>query len=63
MAHIIINPSLRATIVYNLFFNPPTFAEVSAILEPENSMRTDYSVFTHRYLILRNRDGKLNLSQ
>ena len=42
-AHIIINPSLRTAIAYNLFFNPPNFAEVSAILEPANSMRTDYS--------------------
>ena len=43
MAHIIINPSLSAAIAYNLFFNPPKFAEVSAILEPANSTRTDYS--------------------
>ena len=42
MAHIIINPSLSAAIAYNLFFNPPKFAEVSAILEPANSTRTDY---------------------
>ena len=27
-------------------FNPPKFAEVSAILEPANSTRMDYSVFT-----------------
>ena len=40
---IIIKPSLSAAIVYNLFFNPPKFAEVSAILEPANSTRTDYS--------------------
>ena len=38
MAHIIINPSLSAAIGYNLFLNPPKFAEVSAILEPANSM-------------------------
>ena len=44
MAHIIINPSLNAAISYNLFFNPPKFAEVSAILEPANSTRTDYSI-------------------
>ena len=43
MAHIIINLSLSATIAYN-FFNPPKFAEVSAILEPANSTQTDYSV-------------------
>ena len=43
MAHIIINPSLSAAIAYNLFFNLPKFAEVSAILEPANSTRTDYS--------------------
>ena len=43
MAHIIINPSLSATIAYNLFFNPSKFAEVSGILEPANSTRTDYS--------------------
>ena len=43
MVHIIINPSLIAAIAYNLFFNPPKFAEVSAILEPANSTRTDYS--------------------
>ena len=33
--YIIINPSLSAAIEYNLFFNPPKFAEVSAILELE----------------------------
>ena len=44
MAHIIINPSLSAAIVYNLFFNPPKFAEVGVILEPANSTRTDYSI-------------------
>ena len=44
MAHIIIKPNLSAVIAYNLFFNPPHFSEVSAILEPANSMRTDYSV-------------------
>ena len=43
MAHIVINPSLSAAIAYNLFFNPPKFADVSAILEPANSTRTDYS--------------------
>ena len=43
MAHIIINPSLSTAIAYNLFFNPPKFAEVSTILEPENSTQTDYS--------------------
>ena len=43
MAHIIINLSLSAAIAYNLFFNLPKFAEVSAILEPANSTRTDYS--------------------
>ena len=41
MVHIIINPSLSAAIAYNLFFNPPKFAEV---LEPANSTRTDYIV-------------------
>ena len=44
MAHIIINPSLSAAIGYNLFLNPPKFVEVSAILEPANSTRTDYSI-------------------
>ena len=44
MAHIIINPSLSAAIAYKCFFNPPKFAEVSAILEPANSMRTDYNI-------------------
>ena len=44
MAHIILNPSLSAAIVYNLFFNLPKFAEVSTILEPANSTRTDYSI-------------------
>ena len=44
MAHIIINPSLSATIAYILFFNPSKFAEVSAILEPANSTQTDYSL-------------------
>ena len=33
-------------IAYNLFFNPPKFAEVSAILEPANSTRTDYYNYT-----------------
>ena len=47
MAHIIINPSLSAAIAYNLFFNPPKFAEVSAILEPANSTQTDYSDLFH----------------
>ena len=47
MAHIIINPSLSTTIAYNLFFNPLKFAEVSAILEPANSTRTDYSAHGH----------------
>ena len=42
MAHIIINLSLSAAIGYNLFLNPPKFAEVSAILEPAKSMRMDY---------------------
>ena len=46
MAHIIINPSLSAAIRYNLFLNPPKFAQVSVILEPANSTLTDYSVFT-----------------
>ena len=46
MVHIIINPSLSAAIGYNLFLNPPKFAEVSAILEPANSTRTDYSICT-----------------
>ena len=41
MAHIIINPSLSAAIGYNIFFNPPKFAVVIAILEPANSTRTD----------------------
>ena len=45
MTHIIINPSLRAAIAYNLFFNPPKFVEVSAILEPANSTRPDYSAY------------------
>ena len=44
MAHIIINPSLSAAIAYNLFYNLPQFVEVSAILEPANSTRTDYSI-------------------
>ena len=43
MAHIIINPSLSAAIGYKLFFNPPKFAVVIAILEPANSTRTDNS--------------------
>ena len=43
MAHIIVNPSLSAAIAYNLFFKPPKLAEVSVILEPANSTRTDYS--------------------
>ena len=43
MMYIIINPSLSAVIAYNLFFNLPKFAEVSAISEPANSTRTDYS--------------------
>ena len=43
MTYIIINPSLRAAIAYNLFFNQPKFAEVSAISEPANSTRTDYN--------------------
>ena len=51
MAHIIINRSLSATIAYNLFFNPPKFAKVSAILEPENSKQTDYSI-QNVYIIL-----------
>ena len=46
MEHIIINPSLSAAIAYNLFLNPPKFAEVSAILEPANSTRTNYSMPT-----------------
>ena len=37
MAHIIINPSLSAAIGCKKKFNPPKFAEVSAILEPVNS--------------------------
>ena len=41
MGHIIINPSLSAAIGYNIFFNPPKFAVVIAILEPANSTRTD----------------------
>ena len=40
MAHIIINQSLSDTIAYNLFFNPPKCAEVSAILEPAHSINT-----------------------
>ena len=40
MAHIIINPSLSAAIGYKIFFNPPKFAVVIAILEPANSTRT-----------------------
>ena len=44
MAHVIINLSLNAAIGYNLFLNQPKFAEVSAILEPANSTRTDYSM-------------------
>ena len=44
MAHIIINPSLSAAIAYNMFLNPPNFAQVSAILEPANSTRTNYSL-------------------
>ena len=50
MAHIIINPSLNAAIAYNLFFNPPKFAEVSAILELANSTQTDYSYVLYAYL-------------
>ena len=45
MAHIIINASLSAAIGYNIFFNPPKFAVVIAILEPANSTRTDNSYF------------------
>ena len=45
MAHIIINPSLSAAIGYNIFFNPPKFAVVIAILEPANSTRTDNSTY------------------
>ena len=45
MAHIIIYPSLSAAIEYHLFLNPPKFAEVSPILEPANSTRTDYSTW------------------
>ena len=52
MPHIIINPSLSAAIAYNLFFNPPKFAEVSALLEPTNLMRTDYSNFNVIYFLL-----------
>ena len=50
MVHIIINLSLSAAIAYNLqlFFNPPKFAEVSAILEPANSTRTDYRLWSAR---------------
>ena len=44
MAHIIINPSLSAAIGYNIFFNPPKFSVVIAILEPANSTRTDNSM-------------------
>ena len=47
MAHIIITPSLSAAIAYNLFFNPPKFAEVSAILEPANPTRTSSTDCTH----------------
>ena len=43
MAHIIINPTLSATIGYNLFLNQPKYVEVSAILEPAHSTGTDYS--------------------
>ena len=51
MAHIIINPSLSAAIGYKLFFNPPKFAVVIAILEPANSTRTDNSyVHSHIYI-------------
>ena len=31
----------------HFFFNPPKFAEVSAILEPVNSTRTDYSYYIY----------------
>ena len=48
MSHIIINPNLSAAIGYNLFLNPPKFAEVSAILEPANSTRTTYSKLRER---------------
>ena len=44
MTHITINPSLSAAIAYNLFFDPPKFAKVSAILDPASSTRTDYSI-------------------
>ena len=46
MAHIVINPSLSAAMGYNLFLNPPKFAEVSAILEPANSTGMNYSYFS-----------------
>ena len=50
MAHIIINPSLSAAIGYNIFFNPPKFSVVIAILEPANSTRTDNSYVLNAYL-------------
>ena len=51
MEHIIINSSLSAAIGYNLFLNPPKFAEISAILEPANSTRTDYS-YEHMHIYI-----------
>ena len=54
MAHIIINPSLSAAIGYNIFFNPPKFAVVIAILEPANSTRTDNSTYAARNASLYN---------
>ena len=48
-AHIIINPSLSAAIAYNLFFNPSKFENVSTILEPAISTRTDYSMKNELY--------------
>ena len=44
MALIIIDLSLSAAIGYNFFLNLPKFTEISTILEPANSKRTDYSM-------------------
>ena len=62
MAHIIINPSLSAAIGYNIFFNPPKFAVVIAILEPANSTRTDNSRAAKNsdFLILRSGYGRIS---
>ena len=45
MEHVIINPSLSAAIRFNLFLNPPNFAEVSTILELANLTQANYNCF------------------